>query len=427
MFEKSTLLFNEAKCHIPGGVNSPVRAFRAVGGTPVFISSACGSRIYDVDGNSYIDYVLSWGPMILGHSHPRVIGALMDSIKNGTSYGAPTEWEVELAKLIKEFFPSIEMVRLVSSGTEATMSAIRLARAFTGRNKIVKFEGCYHGHVDYLLVKAGSGATTLGTPDSPGVPDGFTNYTIVAPFNDLQFIKNIFRDEGRDIACIIVEPVCGNMGVVLPEQGFLHGLRRITEEYGSLLIFDEVITGFRLSPGGAQELFGIKPDLTCLGKILGGGLPIGAYGGRRDIMQMISPSGPVYQAGTLSGNPLATRAGLETLRILRDLNPYRDLEEKTAYLCDGLMRIIKKYSISASINRAGSMFTIFFTSEKVFDYRSALRSDREKYSAFFHGMLQRGKYFAPSQFEAAFLSIAHSEKDLEDTLKAADEVFKSLY
>ncbi len=426
MNEKSTLLFKEAKNLIPGGVNSPVRAFGAVGGTPPFISSAKGSRIYDVDGNSYIDYVLSWGPMILGHSHPRIVEVLVGAAANGTSYGAPTEWELELARLIKELIPSIDMVRLVSSGTEATMSAIRLARAFTGRNKIVKFEGCYHGHVDYLLVKAGSGATTFGTPDSPGVPEDFTKYTLIAPFNDREFLRNLFREYGKDIACVIVEPVCGNMGVVLPEEGFLEDIRNITERYESLLIFDEVITGFRLSLGGAQQLFKIKPDITCLGKILGGGLPIGAYGGRGEIMQMVSPSGPVYQAGTLSGNPLATRAGIETLRILKDLNPYRDLDEKTAYLCENLKRLIKKYGIKASINRIGSMFTIFFTSEKVSDYRSALRSDRKRYSTFFHGMLKKGKYFAPSQFEAAFLSIAHSAEDIEDTIKDADQVLREL-
>lgn len=426
MNEKSASLFKEAKDHIPGGVNSPVRAFGAVGGTPPFISSAKGSRLYDVDGNSYIDYVLSWGPMILGHSHPRIVEVLVEAAGNGTSYGAPTEWELQLAKLIKEFIPSIEMVRLVSSGTEATMSAIRLARAFTGRNKIVKFEGCYHGHVDYLLVKAGSGATTYGTPDSPGVPEDFTKYTLIAPFNDREFLRNLFREYGKDIACVIVEPVCGNMGVVLPEEGFLEEIRDITQRYESLLIFDEVITGFRLSLGGAQQLFNIKPDITCLGKILGGGLPIGAYGGRGDIMQMVSPSGPVYQAGTLSGNPLATRAGIETLRILKDLNPYRDLDEKTAYLCENLKRLIKKYGIEASINRIGSMFTLFFTSEKVSDYRSALRSDRKRYSTFFHGMLKRGKYFAPSQFEAAFLSIAHSTEDIEDTIKDADHVLRGL-
>ncbi len=426
MNERSTLLFKEAKNHIPGGVNSPVRAFGAVGGTPLFISSAKGPRIYDVDGNSYIDFVLSWGPMILGHSHPRIVEVLVKAAANGTSYGAPTEWELELARLIKEFIPSIEMVRLVSSGTEATMSAIRLARAFTQRNKIVKFEGCYHGHVDYLLVKAGSGATTFGTPDSPGVPEDFTKYTLIAPFNDREFLRNLFKEYGKDIACVIVEPVCGNMGVVLPEEGFLEDIRNITERYESLLIFDEVITGFRLSLGGAQQLFKVKPDITCLGKILGGGLPIGAYGGRGEIMQMVSPSGPVYQAGTLSGNPLATRAGIETLKILKDLNPYRDLDEKTAYLCENLNRLLKKYGIEASINRIGSMFTIFFTSEKVSDYRSALRSDRKRYSAFFHGMLKKGKYFAPSQFEAAFLSIAHSAEDIEDTIKDADQVLKGL-
>nr|BAL57993.1 glutamate-1-semialdehyde-2,1-aminomutase [uncultured prokaryote] len=426
LIEKSVKLFDEAKSHIPGGVNSPVRAFGAVGGTPLFISSARGCRIYDVDGNSYIDYVLSWGPMILGHSHPRVVEVLRESVNNGTSYGAPTQWEVELARLIKDFFPSIEMVRLVCSGTEATMSAIRLARAFTRRDKIVKFEGCYHGHVDYLLVKAGSGATTFGTPDSPGVPHDFTRSTIVAPFNDSDFLKNLFMKEGKDIACVIVEPVCGNMGVVLPKEGFLHDLREITQRYDSLLIFDEVITGFRLSPGGAQELFNVRPDITCLGKILGGGLPIGAYGGKREIMQMVSPSGPVYQAGTLSGNPLATRAGIETLKVLRDLNPYRELDEKTAYLCENLLAIAKKYKTEVCVNRIGSMFTLFFTSGQVWDYRSALRSDRKKYSSFFHGMLKKGIYLAPSQFEAAFLSIAHTSRDIEDTIRAADEALRGL-
>ncbi|RMG60948.1 MAG: glutamate-1-semialdehyde-2,1-aminomutase [Deltaproteobacteria bacterium] len=424
---RSRRLFREAQKHIPGGVNSPVRAFRSVGGTPLFITRAKGSKVYDADGNVFIDYVASWGPMILGHAPADVVREVAKAAKNGTSYGAPTELEVTLAKLIKSFFPSIEQVRLVSSGTEAAMSAIRLARGYTGRDRIIKFAGCYHGHADSLLVRAGSGATTLGVPDSPGVPKGLARETLTARYNDLDSVKRLVKANRGKIACIIVEPIPGNMGVILPRPGFLEGLREIADKEGIVLIFDEVISGFRVAPGGAQELFGIPADLTVLGKIIGGGLPVGAFGGKREIMEHISPTGPVYQAGTLSGNPLAVTAGIATLTRLKDRKLYRDLEEKTAALVEALRDLAGRYGVPSVINRVGSMFTAFFTDLKeVTDYDSARKSDTEKYARYFHGMLERGVYFAPSQFEAAFVSAAHTKKDIDATIRAAEEVLRRL-
>lgn len=423
---KSKKLYSEARRYIPGGVNSPVRAFRSVGGSPIFIKRASGSRIYDVDGNEYIDYVLSWGPMILGHSHPKVVRALKRAVENGTSYGAPTELETELARMVISAYPSIEMVRMVNSGTEAAMSAIRVARGFTGRDKIIKFEGCYHGHADGLLVKAGSGAATFGVPDSPGVPKDYAKNTITLPFNDLNAVRKILERECNNIACIIVEPVVGNMGCILPKEGFLHGLREVTMEYGIILIFDEVMTGFRVSYGGAQELYRIKPDMTCLGKIIGGGLPVGAYGGRKEIMMKISPEGPIYQAGTLSGNPLAMTAGIETLKILSKPGVYERLEKRAEQLEYGLKDAAKKTGVKTYSARAGSMFCTYFTKQEVWDYKSAKMSDTVKFSKFFRLMLGRGVNLAPSQFEAGFLSTAHSHSDIEMTIKAARESLGSL-
>jgi glutamate-1-semialdehyde 2,1-aminomutase len=424
MVTRSQGLFEEAQKIIPGGVNSPVRAFKSVGGTPLFIARASGAKIYDVDGKEYIDYVCSWGPMILGHARPRVIEALKRALDLGTSYGAPTRLEVTLAKMICEALPSVEMVRLVSSGTEAAMSALRLARGYTGRDKILKFEGCYHGHADSLLVKAGSGALTLGVPDSAGVPVDLAKNTITAPYNDLAAVKEILRQEGPNIAAIIVEPVAGNMGVVPPLRGFLEGLREVTLEHDIVLIFDEVITGFRLSYGGAQGMFGVKPDLTCLGKIIGGGLPVGAYGGKREIMEKVSPLGPVYQAGTLSGNPLAMTAGIETLKLLSEHNFYEDLKNKALALEEGLKEVAAQAGVSVCCNRVGSMMTCFFTDQQVVDYNSAKTSDSKAYAKFFWAMLKRGVYLAPSQFEAAFVSAAHTLRDIENTVKAAEEAFK---
>ncbi len=424
---KSRKLFQEAQKHIPGGVNSPVRAFKSVGGTPLFIARAKGSRVYDVDGNEFIDYVASWGPMILGHAPSQVVKTVSQVAKGGTSFGAPTAMEVELAKLIKKFFPSIERVRLVSSGTEAAMSAIRLARGFTGRDRIIKFEGCYHGHADSLLVKAGSGATTLGVPDSPGVPKGLARETLTAQYNNLESVKRLVKKNRGKIACIIVEPIPGNMGVIPPKPGFLEGLRELADEEEIVLIFDEVISGFRVAPGGAQELYGVRADLTVLGKIIGGGLPVGAFGGKKEIMEHISPTGPVYQAGTLSGNPLAVSAGIATLTALSDRKIYKALEDKTSYLVEELRKIAKRLGKSALINRVGSMFTTFFTNaDEVFDYATAKTSDTKKYAKYFHGMLKEGVYFAPSQFEAAFVSTAHTGKDIEHTIKAAEKVLKKL-
>lgn len=426
MGKKSQSLYEEASRYLPGGVSSPVRAFRAVGGDPIFIERALGSRIYDVDGREYIDYVCSWGPLILGHSPVHVVEALKGAIERGTSYGAPTELEVTLAKMVSEALPSVEMVRFVSSGTEATMSALRLARGFTKRHKIVKFEGCYHGHVDSLLVKAGSGAMTFGVPDSEGVPPEVARNTITLPYNNIDAVKSVLEAEGRDIACLIVEPVAGNMGVVLPRKGFLEGLRELTEKYGVLLIFDEVITGFRLSYGGAQGIYEVRPDLTCLGKIIGGGLPVGAYGGKQEIMEKVAPLGPVYQAGTLSGNPLAMTAGIETLKILKQPGFYMELEEKAKALEEGLREGARRAGLPICLRRAGSMMTAFFTKEEVVDYETARTSDTQVYARFFKGMLGRGIYLAPSQFEAAFLSSAHSEEDVEKTVMAARDTFKEM-
>lgn len=411
---------------IPGGVNSPVRAFRSVGRDPVYIERGERSRIWDIDGNSYIDYVGSWGPLIVGHAHPKVIEAICRAAEKGTSFGSPTELETELAQEVIAAYPSMEMVRMVNSGTEATMSALRLARGITERDKIVKFEGCYHGHSDSLLIKAGSGALTLGIPTSPGVPAVTASATIVAQYNDLDGLHEIFKQEGQDIAAVILEPVAGNMGVVLPEPEFLQDLRELTRQHGSILIFDEVMTGFRVGYGGAQARFGVDPDLTCLGKIIGGGLPVGAYGGKREYMERIAPSGPVYQAGTLSGNPLAMAAGLATLRLLQQPGTYEELERKTGNLAKGLELIAQDLNLPIRVNAIGAMFSAFFTDQPVKDYQSACTSDVELFAKFFRGMLERGVYLAPSQFEAVFLSTAHSDSDIEFTLEQARTVLKQI-
>jgi len=423
---KSLRLFKRANEFIPGGVNSPVRAFRAVGGNPVFIDRAKGSKIYDVDGNDYIDFVLSWGPLILGHAHPGVVKALKKAVEKGTSYGAPTALEITLAELVLKAYPSMDKVRMVNSGTEATMSAIRVARGFTGRDKIIKFEGCYHGHADGLLVKAGSGATTFGVPDSPGVPKSYAKNTITLPFNDIEAVKAVVKKEWKSIACIILEPVVGNIGCVLPQPGFLETVRKLTKNHGIVLIFDEVMTGFRVAYGGAQERFGITPDMTCLGKVIGGGLPVGAYGGKKEIMSMVSPEGPVYQAGTLSGNPLAMTAGIETLKLLSKDGVYGKLEKSAAQLEKSLVGAAKKAGVKTRFYRAGTMFCTYFTGGDVIDYASAKTADTAKFSMFFSGMLKRGIYIAPSQFEAGFISTAHTENDIEKTAKAAYESFKEI-
>ncbi|GDX88972.1 MAG: glutamate-1-semialdehyde 2,1-aminomutase [Nitrospiraceae bacterium] len=423
---RSAKLFADAQQLIPGGVNSPVRAFLSVGGAPRFIKRAKGARLYDVDGNSYIDYILSWGPMILGHAAPAIIRTIKKAAANGTSYGAPTELEVTLARMINQAFPSMEKVRLVSSGTEAVMSAIRVARGFTKRDNILKFDGCYHGHGDYLLAKAGSGLATLGIPDSLGVPADFAKHTLTVPYNDIRAVQQIIKEQRNTLACIIVEPIAGNMGVVPPAQDFLRTLRRLTAENDILLIFDEVMSGFRVTYGGAQTLYGITPDLTVLGKIIGGGLPVGAYGGRKEIMNLIAPSGPVYQAGTLSGNPLAVSAGIETLKQLKVRGVYKKLEEKSAALAEGIGQAAKKAGIPLTQTRVGSMLGAFFTSGAVVDWNTAKLSDTKRYGQFFHKMLEQGIYLAPSQFEAAFLSTAHSTSDIEKTIKAAHAAFKSL-
>ncbi len=423
-YQKSVELFEEAKQNIPGGVNSPVRAFRSVGHTPVFIDRASGSKIYDVDGNEYIDYVGSWGPMILGHQYPTVVGALKAYLDKGTSYGAPTELETVMAKMIIDAFTAMEMVRFVNSGTEATMSALRLARGYTGRNKIVKFEGNYHGHADALLIKAGSGALTLGVPTSPGVPENIAGSTITAPYNDLDTLNKIFELEGNDIAAVIIEPVAGNMGVVPPAPGFLEGLRELTRKYGTLFICDEVMTGFRVAYGGAQVRFNIEPDITCLGKIIGGGLPVGAYGGKKEIMEKIAPAGPIYQAGTLSGNPLAMTAGIATLKELQKPGVYEELDKKSARLAQGMAEAAERAGVEVSSNRVGSMVCTFFTAKPVVDYASALTSDTERFGKFFRSMLDQGIYLAPSQFEAAFVSLSHSEEDIDRTVEAAYNAFK---
>lgn len=426
MVADSRSLFEAAQRVIPGGVNSPVRAFRAVGGSPFFVQRAAGSRIWDVDGRSYIDLLGSWGPLILGHAPPEVVEAITEAARGGTSYGAPTPREVEMAELLARAVPSIEMVRLVSSGTEAVMSAIRLARGFTGLEAIVKFDGCYHGHADSLLVKAGSGGATFSLPDSQGVPASLASLTITLPFNDIESVDAAFRRRGREIAAVVVEPVGGNMGVVPPAPGFLEGLRRLTTENGALLIFDEVITGFRVAYGGAQALYGVTSDLTCLGKIIGGGLPVGAYGGRRDLMERVAPLGPVYQAGTLSGNPLAVAAGLATLKRLADSAVYARLEASGRQLQEGIESAAHAAGVPVTVNRVGSMLTAFFTDGPVTDYASAKRSDAARYGKFFHAMLERGVFIAPSQFEAAFVSLAHSDADLDAISRAAGESLQAV-
>jgi glutamate-1-semialdehyde 2,1-aminomutase len=425
-YSKSIELFEEAQNYIPGGVNSPVRAFKSVGLNPVFIERGQGSKMYDVDGNEYIDYVGSWGPLILGHRHPEIISALQDYLEKGTSYGAPTELETIMARMVIEAVPSLEMVRMVNSGTEATMSALRLARGYTKRNKIVKFEGCYHGHADSLLIKAGSGALTLGVPTSPGVPANIASNTITAPLNDLETLRKVFEQEGADIAAVIIEPVAGNMGCVPPEPGYLEGVRALTKEFGSLLIFDEVMTGFRVAFGGAQARFNIDPDITCLGKVIGGGLPVGAYGGKREIMEMISPAGPIYQAGTLSGNPLAMTAGIANLKVLQRPGTYEALEEKAAKLVAGMSKAAEEAGVKVTTNRVGAMFTTFFTEERVYDFATATTSDTKKFGVFFQSMLEQGIYLAPSQFEAGFMSLAHSDEDIEKTIEAARNAFKAV-
>jgi glutamate-1-semialdehyde 2,1-aminomutase len=426
MGEKSKALFEKAKNLIPGGVNSPVRAGKAVDIDPPFIARAEGCFLWDIEGNQYIDYVCSWGPMILGHGHPEVVKVLQGAISKGTSYGAPTELEVEMAETIVQMVPSIEMVRMVNSGTEATMSAIRLARGFTGREKIVKFEGCYHGHADSLLVSAGSGVATLGIPGCPGVPADLAGHTLSLAFNDLNGVTEAFERFGPNIAAVIVEPVPGNMGVILPEKEFLTGLKEITSRHGALLIFDEVISGFRVAPGGAQERYGVMPDLTCLGKIIGGGLPVGAYGGRRDIMRRMAPEGDIYQAGTLSGNPLAMAAGLATLNVLQDGNIYEQLEEKGRMLFSGLEDAASSAGVEVIVNRIGSMGSMFFAEEPVTDFASAKAGDGNKFKGYYTRMLGQGIYLAPSPFEACFVSTAHDEKSILKTIECAEKSLRAL-
>ena len=427
--EKSLEAFEEAKTLMPGGVNSPVRSYRNVDCNPPFIARGEGAHIFDIDGNEYVDYVLSWGPLVAGHAHPAVVSALADAAARGTSYGAPTTLESDLVRLVQKAYPSMQLVRMVNSGTEATMSALRLARGFTGRSKIVKFVGCYHGHSDSLLVDAGSGLATFGVPSSPGVTDGVAKDTITVPFNDTDAITRVMTEYGKDIACIIVEPVAGNMGCVLPENGYLDTLRALTEKHGALLIFDEVMCGFRASLGGAQAAYGITPDLTCLGKIIGGGLPCAAYGGRRDIMEQIAPAGPVYQAGTLSGNPLAMTAGIETLKlILKEPEPgeadaSRALTLKTKNLVLGLESAAREAGVKIQAHQAGSMFSIFFSAGKVKDYASSAASDQEAFKVWFRAMLEQGIYLAPSQFETLFLSLAHTDEDIDRTIAAAEKAF----
>ncbi len=424
--ERSRAAFDAAQRVLVGGVNSPVRAFRGVGGTPVFVDYASGSRVFDIDGNAYIDYVLSWGPMILGHADPDVVEAVERAVRRGTSYGAPTLAETELAELVVEMVPGAEMVRLVSSGTEATMSALRLARAFTGRSKIIKFAGCYHGHADLLLVQAGSGVATFGLPDSPGVPAGTTADTLVAPFNDLGAVEETFARYGEEIAAIIVEPVPANMGVVMPEPGYLEGLRRITSEHGAVLIFDEVLSGFRVAPGGAAERYGVTPDVVTLGKVMGGGFPLAAYAGRREIMETVAPVGAMYQGGTLSGNPVATAAGIATLRKLSEPGVFAGIEAKAARLIAGMAEAAHDAGLPVQTAHLGTLGGCFFVDRPVRDYVDAKASDTARYARFFHGLLRRGVAMAPSQFEAIFLSSAHTEQDIDDTVRAIGEVIHEL-
>ncbi len=426
MYEKSRELFAAAKKYIPGGVNSPVRAFGSLGGEPLFLERGEGSRVFDADGNSYIDYVGSYGPLILGHAHPRIVEVIKETAAKGTSFGAPTRLETELARLICEALPQIEVVRMVNSGTEAVMSAVRLARGFTKRQKIVKFAGCYHGHADSFLIKAGSGVSTLSLPDSPGVTPGTAADTIALPYNDLEAVKETFARVGDEVAAVILEPVAGNMGLVLPKPGFLEGLREITDTYGALLIFDEVMTGFRVAYGGAQEHFGIKPDLTTLGKVIGGGLPVGAYGGRRDIMEQMAPGGPIYQAGTLSGNPLAMAVGIETLNIIKEPGVFATLTENSRTLSEGIRGAGARQGVCVQSSSIGSMFGMYLNAGEVHDYDSAASSDQEGFKTFFWTLLKQGVYVAPSQFEAGFMSLAHSQKDIEDTLYAVEEAFAAL-
>ncbi|WP_368163378.1 glutamate-1-semialdehyde 2,1-aminomutase [Aeromonas sp. R6-2] len=424
---KSDQLFEQARHSIPGGVNSPVRAFNGVGGTPVFIDHADGAYLYDVDGKAYVDYIGSWGPMLLGHNHPAIKGAVIAAVEKGLSYGAPTEIEVRMAERVRAIVPSMEQVRMVNSGTEATMSAIRLARGYTGRDKLLKFEGCYHGHADSLLVKAGSGALTLGQPNSPGVPADFAKHTLTCTYNDLASVEEAFAQYGQEIACIIVEPVAGNMNCIPPVPGFLEGLRALCDQYGSVLILDEVMTGFRVSKQGAQGYYGITPDLTTLGKIIGAGMPVGAFGGKREIMQHIAPTGPVYQAGTLSGNPIAMAAGLAMMDLLEQPDLYEALNEKTARIAEGLKAAAAKHGIPLAINQVGGMFGFFFTDEPTITrFDQVTRCDMEKFKRFYHLMLEEGVYLAPSAYEAGFLSMAHGDNEIEHTLAAADRCFAKL-
>lgn len=423
----SELFFSRAQQVIPGGVNSPVRAFKGVGGTPLFISKAKGAYIYDTDGKQYIDYIGSWGPMILGHNHPSILSAVIKTAENGLSFGAPTPLEIELAELVCQLIPSIEMVRMVSSGTEATMSAIRLARGYTKRDKIIKFEGCYHGHSDSLLVKAGSGALTLGQPSSPGVPEDFAKHTITCEFNNLDSVKQAFEQYPNDIACLIIEPVAGNMNCIPPKSGFLQGLRKLCDQYGTVFIIDEVMTGFRVALAGAQSYYGVTPDLTTLGKVIGGGMPVGAFGGKKEIMQYIAPTGPVYQAGTLSGNPIAMAAGLACLNELKKAGNEQILADKTKRLAEGFKELADKHNIPLCVQYVGGMFGLFFTKqEKIETYQEVMKCDVQAFNTFFHKMLEQGVYLAPSAFEAGFMSLAHSDEDIERTLQAADIAFAQM-
>lgn len=423
---KSSLLFKEAELLIPGGVNSPVRACKSVLSEPLFLSHGKGAYVWDVDGNPYIDYVCSWGPLILGHCHPRVVKAIQRQAEKGSTFGAPTELEIEMAQLITELIPSIQQIRMVNSGTEATMSALRLARAYTNREKIIKFNGCYHGHVDSLLVEAGSGLATFGIPASLGVPDGFAQTTISLPYNDLDSLRDAFQKFGAEIAAVIVEPIAGNMGLVLPRKGFLEGIKALCEKYGALLIFDEVITGFRVSLHGAQGIFGIEPDITCLGKIIGGGLPVGAYGGKREIMELVSPKGGVYQAGTLSGNPLAMAAGIETLKVLKEENPYEQLARRSTQLFESIKELGVKMGLDITVNHFGSMGTVFFAPGPINSYEDAKRSDTNLFSRFYKAMRKRGIYLPPSQYEAWFLSTVHGPTEIEQTLQAIRESLEEI-